>query len=106
MSLYYTDEIEVTPVTRDDNFRTETEGNKYKIKAYIEDDSKVEYDSTGAPINPKASIFIPIDSNIQNGCYVRTTKLHRKSVSGYPKLKVRKVIIVGSFKSSHLEIVI
>ena len=106
MSLYYTDEIEVTPVTRDNNFRIETEGNKYKIKAYIEDDSKVEYDSTGAPINPKASIFTPIDSNIQNGCYVRITKLHGKSVLSYPKLKVRQVIIVGSFKSSHLEIVI
>ena len=106
MSLLYRDEIEITPIIRDINYRSEVEDKKIRIKAHVESYDKVTYDSTGAPIVPKNLIITPTKITILVGYYARITKLHGKTVSGYVKQKIRKVSSIGAFGESHLEILI
>lgn len=105
MSLYLPDEIEITPVTRNATFRTETEGTPFTVNAYVEDDDKIQYGSDGAPIKPAKRIFLPYGTVITEGDSIRVTKRSGSTVTDV-KQRVRSVSPVGSFGRSHLEIIV
>jgi hypothetical protein len=108
MSLYFTDQVEITPITRNKNFKTETEGTKFKSKAYYEDESRNSRNNQGVQIDQKVFIFLPKNTSILKGDYIRLTKLRGITILSTSHLgrkrKVSKVFPVGSFKTSHLEI--
>jgi hypothetical protein len=64
MSIYFTDQVEITPVSRDTNFRTETEGTPFLSKAYVEDESEIKYGSDGQPLDPVMFIGLPVNTSI------------------------------------------
>jgi hypothetical protein len=80
VSLYYRDEIQITPVSRDANFRNETKGTAFTSRAYVEFDDRITYDSSGMPVRPARRIFTPFNTSIQEGDYVKVTKQNGKSL--------------------------
>jgi hypothetical protein len=80
MSLYFTDQVEITPISRDTNFRTEIEGTPFLSKAYIEDESEIKYGSDGQPLDPVMFIGLPVNTSIVKGDFIEITKLHGKAI--------------------------
>ena len=103
MSIYFTDQVQVTPITRDAKFRTETEGTPFTSDAYVEEDDKVVYGSDGAPIKPARRIFLPYGTSIAEGDFVKITKKNGFSITDKDR-KVKGISYIGSFGSSHLEV--
>jgi len=81
MSIYFTDQVQITPISRDINFRTETEGTPFLSKAYVEDESKIQFGSDGQPFNPIKFIGLPRNTLIVKGDFVEITKLHGKVIA-------------------------
>jgi len=81
MSIYFTDQIQITPISRDINFRTETEGTPFLSKASVEDESKIQFGSDGQPFNPIKFIGLPRNTLIVKGDFVEITKLHGKIIA-------------------------
>jgi hypothetical protein len=108
MGVYFRDKVEITPITRNAKFRTETEGVKITAKAYYEDETKISRNNFGEQINQQAFLFLPTGTSIFKGDYVRLTELRGTTIlltSDLGRLrKVAKVFPVGSFKTSHLEV--
>jgi len=105
MSLYYPDQVEITPITRNTNFRTETEDYAFKSKAYVEDDDRIVYGSDGQPVRPSKRIFLPFNTKIAEGDSIRVTKRAGKEVTDVEQ-RVRMVSLVGTFGGSHLEVLV
>lgn len=105
MNLYFTDLVQITPVTRDASFRTETKGTSFSKNAYVEFDDRISYDGSGLPIRPAKVIFLPYATTIKEGDYIKVLKYHGNSVTANEQ-RVRSVAPVGSFHGSHLEILI
>ena len=80
MSIYFTDQVEITPISRDINFRTETEDTPFLSKAYVEDESGINYGSDGQPLDPVIFIGLPINTSIVKGDFIEITKLHGKII--------------------------
>ncbi len=80
MSIYFTDQIEITPVSRDVNFRTEIEGTPFLSEAYVEDKTEIKYGSDGQPLKPEMFIGLPINTLIVKGDFIEITKLHGKVI--------------------------
>jgi hypothetical protein len=105
MSVYFTDEIEITNITVDATFRSETEGTPFLQEAYVEDEDKVRYDNTGQPLRSAKTIFVPYDTVISEGSLVRITKILGQTVSEKQN-KVSAVNRKGMFKGDHLELIV
>ena len=80
MSIYFTDQIEITPISRDVNFRTETEGTPFYSEAYVEDKTEIKYGLDGQPLKPVMFIGLPINTSIVKGDFIEITKLHGKII--------------------------
>lgn len=104
MSIYFTDQVQITPVTRDENFRIETEGIPFLSEAYIEDESEIKFGSDGQPFDPVMFIGLPKNTLIVKGDFIEITKLHGKTITNSKKQKVKKAVHIGSFSESHIEI--
>lgn len=104
MSLYFVDEVQVTPITRDENFRTETKGTSYKSPAYVEEEDRISYTSDGTPIRPVRRIFVPYKTEISVGDLIQITKIKGEIISDVDR-KVISIFRAGNFRGSHLEIV-
>lgn len=108
MSVYYTDRVQITPVAVDQNFRTETEGASFFSEAYIEDDDKIVYDSTGQPIKPAKRIFLPYinkNKNIEKGDLIKVTERFGKAVVE-KAVQINLISLIGSFVGDQWEIII
>jgi len=103
MSLYFTDEVQITNITRDQNFRTETPGTPYLSEAYVEDDDSIAFSSDGTPVKPIRRVFVPHGNIVRIGDLIKTTKLRGEVVTDTDR-KVTAVFNAGSFSGSHLEI--
>lgn len=104
MSVYFTDEVIITPVSRDANFRNEVLGTPFSSEAYTEKDDKIMYDDTGMPIRPARKIFLPLGTNISEGFYIRVSKKSGVDYTDSDRV-VRSVELVGSFRLSHIEVI-
>ncbi len=108
MSVYFIDAVEITPVIRNINFRGETEGTPFSSKAYIEEESNIERSNTGSTVDPKIKIFLPANTNINKGDFIRVTKLQGMTILSTTQIgrrrKVTLTFLVGAFKSSHIEV--
>ena len=108
MSLYFPDSVEITPIVRNINFRSETDGTPFPSEAYVEEESLAEGSNIGSVVEPKIRIFLPAKKSIYKGDYIRVTKLQGNDIlSTTPigrKRKVVKAFPVGAFKNSHIEV--
>lgn len=108
MSVYFTDQVEITNVTRDVTFRTETEITPFLSKAYVEDEARINRGPLGAVVDPTTNIFLPKSTGISKGDYIRITKLNRITISALEQTgarkKVTKAFMVGGFSPSHIEV--
>lgn len=105
MKLYFPDEIQITPASRDSNFRNEVRGHSFIVNAYVEDDDKIVYGSDGTPITPAKRVFLHYNTNIKNGDYIKVIKRSGVEVESTDQL-VRSVSRVGTFSRSHLEVLV
>ncbi len=105
MSIYFVDEVQITPITRNSTFRTETEGATITVEAYIEDDDRITYGRDGTPIRPAKRVFLPFGTSIAEGDMVRTTKRFGTTVTETSK-QVSRVSPIGAFEGSHVEVVV
>jgi len=103
MGVYLTDEVQVTNITRDQNFRTETPGTPYLAEAYVEDDDSIAFSADGTPVKPIRRVFVSDDNIVNIGDLIKTTKLRGKAVTDTDR-KVTSVFQAGGFEESHLEI--
>lgn len=108
MSYMYPDQVEITNVTRNIIYKTETEGTPFLSKAYIEEEAEINRGSLGSVVKPSTYIFLPNGIIINKGDYIRITKLHGVVILADTQIgtrkKVTKVFIVGVFKNSHIEV--
>ena len=109
MSLYFPDSVEITPIIRNINFRSETDGTPFTSNAYVEEESAAEGNNIGSIVDPEIKIFLPASTSISKGDYIRVIKLQGNTIlSTTPigrKRKVVKTFPVGAFKNSHTEVV-
>lgn len=108
MSVYYIDQVKLTSITIDANFRVETKGTPFYSEAYIEEDDKIVFDNTGQPIKPVKRIFIPykgINKNIKEGDLIQVTKRFKINVTER-EVKIKSASLVGGFSGDHLEIIV
>ena len=103
MSIYFTDQVQITPITRDANFRNETPGTPFLSDAYIEEDDKITYGSDGQPIKPARKIVLPYVVSVQEGDRIKITKKNGTSITDKDR-NVKSVSQIGAFSGSHLEI--
>ena len=106
MSIYFTDLVQITPVTVDPAFGTIVEGTPFASKAYIEADSSIKYGANGEPIDPEVWVFLPAGTNIDRDYYIQITSLHGSAPVGFDaqKFKVKRIHTSGGFNASHLEV--
>ena len=104
MSLYFTDEVQITNITRDQNFRTETSGTPYLSEAYVEDDDTIVC-SEGMPVKPIRRIFVPHGKIVHIDDLIKVMKIRGEVVTDTDQ-KIASVFQAGSFSGSHLEIVV
>ena len=105
MRLYFPDEVQITPTSRNPNFRNEVRGHPIIVDAYVEDDDKITYGSDGTPIAPAKRIFLHYNVAIKNGDYVKVIKRSGIAVDGVDQ-QVRSVSMIGTFSRSHLEVLV
>ena len=105
MKLYFPDEVQITPASRDANFRNEVKGHAFSVDAYVENDDKIVYGSDGIPINPAKRVFLHYNVSIKAGDYIKVLKRSGFTVEGMDQL-VRSVSRVGTFSRSHLEVLV
>jgi len=103
MSIYLTDQVQITPITRDANFRNETVGTPFSSDAYVEEDDKITYGSDGQPIKPARKIVLPYETSIQEGDRIKLIKKNGKVVTDKDR-QVKSVSLIGAFDGSHLEV--
>lgn len=102
MSVYFVDEVQITNITRDANFRTKTLGTPYLSKAYVEEDDKIVY-SNGMPVQPARRVFTPYGIAVNIGDLIKTTKIKGEAISDIDR-EVVSVLRAGNFSGTHLEI--
>ncbi len=105
MSIYFVDEVQITPIIRNATFRTETEGATTTVEAYVEDDDRITYGRDGTPIRPAKRVFLPFGISIAEGDMIRITKRFGTIVTETSK-QVSGVSPVGAFEGSHIEVVV
>lgn len=108
MSVYYIDQIKLTSITLNENFRTETKGTPFYSEAYVEEDDKIIFDSTGQPIKPIKRIFVPYkgaNKNIKEGDLIQVTKRFKMNVVE-EEVKIKAAPVIGGFSGDHLEIIV
>jgi len=108
MSLYFPDSVEITPIVRNINFRSETDGTPFTSNAFVEEESAAKGNNVGSVVDPEIKIFLPARTSISKGDFIRVTKLQGNTIlSTSPigrKRKVTKTFPVGAFKNSHTEV--
>ena len=105
MSIYFTDIVQITPITRDTNFRNKTEGTPFYSEAYVKEDDKIIYGSDGMPIKPARKIFLPYNVSIKKGDFIKLTSKSNYLVTDTNRL-VKAVAPIGSFKRDHLKVLV
>ncbi|MHA1302140.1 MAG: hypothetical protein ACTSPI_00360 [Candidatus Heimdallarchaeaceae archaeon] len=103
MNIYLTDQVQITPITRDANFRTETAGTPFLSDAYIEEDDKIIYGSDGQPIKPARKIVLPYTTNVQEGDRIKVTRKNGIAVIDKDR-NIKSISQIGAFGGSHLEV--
>jgi len=104
MNYKYPDLIRVTPIIRNESFRTESEKTSFKIKAQVEKDNKISYDSSGQPMDPHTFIMLPSGSKISKGDKVNILKLHGKDSNDTFDYHAISVHPAGGILESHIEV--
>lgn len=109
MSIYYTDTIEVTPVSYNSETNARTEGIALEVKGYWESDSGIQY-TDGLPVGPKEMVFFPSTVSIKRGDMLRLTKKGSLDVSTNPEYTEKKIARIVNLESSlgfsHYEVTI
>ena len=105
MSLLFPDVVEITPVTLDASYRTETEGTPFQVRAYVEEDSHIKYGSDGQPIQPLIRVFVPRLTDILKTYFLKIVKLHGETpVAEYIiRRRVKRASPVGGSRQTHIE---
>ncbi len=98
MSIYFTDQIEITPINRDVNFRNETEGTPFYSEAYVEDKTEIKYGPDGQPLKPVMFIGLPINTSIVKGDFIEITKLHGKTIEQKSKIIDTSENLIGLWR--------
>ena len=108
MSLLFPDKVSITPITINTNYGTETEGAAFTSRAYVEEESKILYSSSGQPMDPVMYIYMPWETNIAAGYYIQITQLHGATPTAGEgvKRKVQRVSRVGGSQKSHIEVIV
>ena len=105
MNIYFTDIVQITPITRDANFRNKTEETPFYSEAYVEEDDKIVYGSDGLPIKPARKIFLPYSVSIKEGDFIKTTSKNNHLITDSNRV-VKSVSPIGSFKGDHLKVLV
>ena len=109
MSIYYTDIVEVTPVSYASETNLRTEGVVVEVKGYWEEDSGINYNN-GLPIGPKEMVFFPSTVVIKKGDMLRLIKKGSLDVSTNPEYTEKKIATKVNLESSlgfaHYEVTI
>lgn len=103
MSIYLTDQVQITPITRDANFRNETPGTPFLSDAYVEEDDKITYGANGQPIKPARKIVLSYEISIAEGDRIKITKKNGNAIIDKDR-QVKSISQIGAFGDSHLEI--
>ena len=103
MSIYFTDQVQITPITRDANFRNETPGTPFLSDAYVEEDDEIVYGTDGQPIKPARKIVLPYATSITEGDRIKITKKNGASITDKDR-NVKSISQIGAFGGSHLEV--
>ncbi len=107
MSLLYPHTVEITNVTNNPNFRSETDGVPFSSEAYIEDESAIDLDNYGQPMNDEVNIFLPNGTVISRGDYIKITAMNGSVGFISVRRKVKKIFsVTGAFSIDHLEVTI
>lgn len=106
MSYEYPDQIKITPVIRDQSFRSEIKGTPYYSDAQIEVEDRIQYDTNGQPLDPRVLVLLPAKTIIKKGDIVNIIKLHGASYSVTFDYHVISAFPVGSVAESHIEVIL
>jgi len=108
MSLYFPDEVEITPVVYDSTYRTKTEATPLSSEAFIEDESEIRFGPDGQPVEAQIFIGLPKDTLILKGYFIAITKLHGETPNAQEaeRREVKRVSRAGAFEMSHIEAVV
>ena len=107
MSLLYPHTVEITNVTTNQNFRSETDGVPFSSEAYIEDESAIDLDNNGQPMNDEVNIFLPNGTVISRGDYIKIIAMNGRVGFIAVRRKVKKIFAAtGACSTDHLEVII
>lgn len=105
-SIFFLDEIEITPVTQDSTFGNTSEEVKRITKGYMEDDDFIARSSDGTPIGPRRMAFFPKGTKINEGDFVTLKKRSGKTVTDTDAVRreITKVFKARGIGESHVEV--
>ena len=108
MSILFPDKVRITPVTIGDIYRKETEGETVLSIAFVEESGVIKYSSSGKPIDPEISIFLPGNAVIKQGDSIETVELHGETPTTQEakKREVKRVHRAGAYGISHIEVLV
>lgn len=104
--MTFPDEVQITNITIDENYRTPTEGVPFNSRAYVEEDSEIRYGNDGQPLDPVIFIGLPKGTTIKRGDYICIIQLHGEIPNAQEARRrpVKRVARVGAYTVSHLEV--
>ena len=105
-SIFMTDEVRITPITKDPTFGTLSAGTAFTTPARVEDSSKLVPDATGKEVKTKMLIFIPADVSLKSEDFISVTKKNGIVITDDPDHEIISISREGGFSVSHQEVYI
>jgi hypothetical protein len=69
--MMYPDTAQITPVTRNTKTGTETKGVPVTVRCYWEESERLMYKSDGTPWRRENLYFLPVDTAVSEGDYIK-----------------------------------
>jgi hypothetical protein len=103
MSFYFTDQVEITPISGTDPYNKPVTGTAFTNEARVENTDKIVYGSNGQRLSSDQLIMLPSNVDISPGDRIQVKKM-RGSVVTEDVREVISAFKVGDFGISHWEV--
>lgn len=107
MSLFFLDEVTITPITIGSTNGEKVEGVDFDSDAYFELENKIRRAQDGTPLKPQQFFMLPGDTVISKGDMIKAKKMYGVTVTGDDAIR-REVVSVFKPRGvgiSHMEVV-
>jgi len=104
--MLFTDKIIIKTAAINNTFNSLDYGAAKTIKAYIENNSKIQYNANGQAYTPSFLIFLPANTVIAMQDVIEIVKIHGADPMGdeVGDKQIKQVKRVGGSSISHLEV--